>query len=379
MNAQFKLAKIYPVDVDPRLAKESFASLVKAVSDYKSLTVDVRALQDPEPLEMGDGKTAWVAVVDLRKDHFQSSEAASRQIENASRIMTRQAQAWQWNVLEVESNVEGESGPRPEVIIVSETVIDLPELTPEVMATQFGRFYDREPHIRFIYDSARAAATTAFQMRNHVLLWGEASGAKSSLLLAFADWFGNRVWRIDASTTTKAGLETELYNKAKGGVLPPFMLIEEIEAAPEQNLYCLLQVMDERGRIQRTNARTGDRFAECKIVVWATCNDYKKLQTFKSRALWSRFGLRLRCDRPDADLMRKILKREMRLKGGKEEWVDRVVDFMYKELSKDDEWLHDFDDTRLGLALLASGDRVLDDGPEGALADYRKVMVRRND
>jgi MoxR-like ATPase len=67
------------------------------------------------------------------------------------------------------------------------------------------------------------------------------------------------------------------------------VLIEEIEkvTSPE-NINCLLQVMDTRGAIQRTNARDGDVYAECKVVVWATCNDSEYLRTFADGAIWSR-------------------------------------------------------------------------------------------
>jgi MoxR-like ATPase len=181
----------------------------------------------------------------------------------------------------------------------------------------------------------------------------------------------DKVWHVDATTLTKAGLERELLNRSKDGVLQPFVLIEEIEkvTSPE-NINCLLQVMDTRGRIQRTNAKQGDVYGECKIVVWATCNDSEYLRKFADGAIWSRFSLRPICKRPDEALMRKILTRSVREMDGDENWVEPVIRFMWGELKSLREYKDDYNDPRLGRALLAGGDRLFDKGPEGFFADF---------
>lgn len=332
-----------------------------------------------QPVDDGSGvsKFRYTSSMMVWKENFRSAGAVREQWDAVKPVMAKAANRHKWRMLD-----EGTNGPvapaaeeptkKEPKRIVSRTDVVLPPLSPEVYATYFSRLYNREPQIRIIYDSANRATGTGFEERHHVLLRGQAGTAKTDLFTSFCNFIGpEKVWHVDATTLTKAGLERELMARSKDGVLQPFLLIEEIEkvTSPE-NINCLLQVMDMRGRIQRTNARDGDVYAECKVVVWATCNDSEYLRTFADGAIWSRFSLRPICKRPDADLMRKILLRSVREMNGNEKWVEPVIRFMWDELKQIKEYKNDYNDPRLGRALLCGGDRLFDKGGDGFFADF---------
>jgi hypothetical protein len=68
--------------------------------------------------------------------------------------------------------------------------------------------------------------------------------------------------------------------------------------------------------------------------------------------------------------MRKILVRSVTEMEGNTRWVDPVVRFMWDQLRHLREYKHDYNDPRLGRALLSGGDRLFDKGPEGFFADF---------
>lgn len=245
---------------------------------------------------------------------------------------------------------------------------ELPELTDEVLEKYFGHIYDREPHIRIIYDSLKLAARTDFRVRHHILLRGRPACAKTILFLAFRDWLGPHMFlSLSAATMTKAGLEKQLMEHAMHRTLPPILLCEEVEKTSPENLNCLLQVMDVRAEIQKTNWFVGNQVASAPVLVWGTCNDEALLRRFADGAVWSRFNIKPKCDRPSKTLMEKILLDECKLIEGNPEWVNSIVRFLYEEV---DGRLEDYDDPRLAKSLLIGGDRLLDGT---FFSDYRMV------
>lgn len=245
---------------------------------------------------------------------------------------------------------------------------ELPELTDEVLQTFFGHIYQRESHIRIVYDSLKLAARTGFKARHHVLLKGRPACAKTILYLAFRDWLGPECFlSLDAATMTKAGLEKVIMERAMRRSLPPILLVEEAEKTSLENLNCLLQVMDTRAEIQKTNWFVGNQTASAPMLVWGTCNDEALLKRFADGAIWSRFNIRMTCARPNRELMEKILYDECRTIEGQTEWVEKIVEFLYEG---DGQRLEDHDDPRLAKSLLVGGDRLLDGS---FFEDYRIV------
>lgn len=342
--------------------------------------------------EIGDGdfrQLRYTAVIQLVKERYLDAEVVKRNFKKTQNIMARAARRMKWNLLSDEAlmpvngqlqviNGVGElmGDPAPRILKkLSSSSLELPPLTDEVMKKHFGRIYSREPHIRIIYDNLKTAVRTKFKARHHILLKGKPSCAKSELYMAFVDWLGSDyIEEVDASTMTKAGLERLLQEKASSGTLKPILVMEEIEKCHPENVSCLIQVMDGRGRIQRVNAHTvrdGDSDAiSSPIIIWGTCNNENVLKNFFDKAIWSRFSNKLDCDRPDRALMEKILCREVIDIEGKSEWVPVVLDFCYNELANIPKFKDEFDDPRLARALLAGGDRLLD---KSYLKDIREA------
>lgn len=326
---------------------------------------------------IGDGRFRYSAVIVVFKEGFRNPGTVREYFNKVLENMKRAANRKHWEVVESAVNPEIPATipavpitPAPVKKIIGPTDIVIPPLSEDIYAKHFGRLYNREPQIRIIYDSASLAARTKFRERHHVLLRGPAATAKTETFGGFIDWWGeDKVWHVDATTLTKAGLERELISRSKEGKLAPFVLIEEIEKVTSpDNINCLLQVMDTRGRIQRTNAREGDTYADCNIVIWATCNDSNHLRSFADGAIWSRFSLRPICKRPDKDLMQRILTRTVHETNGRIEWVPIVIDFMWDKLKGLHDFKDDYNDPRLGRALLSGGDRLFDSN--GSLKDF---------
>lgn len=359
-------------------------------------------------VDKGEGdnrEVKYSAVIYVCKDRYKDEEAVRRRFVKVLDVMKRAANRKGWNVISDEplkmkpngeyvvvNGVGEETGdPAPRML---ETIMpaqartktlethvpedfELPELTEEVMATRFGHIYDREPHIRLIYDNLNTAVKSKFKKRNHILLKGKPACAKTVLFLSFIDWLGDDlIEAVDASTMTKAGLERLLLEKSHAGTLKPILILEEIEKCHPENLSCLIQVMDGRGRIQRVNANTvrdGNGEAAAEIILWGTCNNEDQLLKFHSGAIHSRFGVQPECDRPDRTLMERILQDEVRDLKGDVAWVEPVLDFCFGELAQNPKFVEKYNDPRFAKSLLASGKRLLDNGPKGALADVRKA------
>lgn len=358
-------------------------------------------------VEINSGETRQIqysAVITLTKNRYKSEDAVQRKFIKTRQIMERAARRKDWQIISDEALVPGNSGeyivvngageptgdpaprlssqvtivpPKPSHFMMEGAVI--PALDASVMQRHFSRIYDRDAHIRIIHDNLRVAIKTGFKTRHHLLLKGPPACAKTEMFLSFIDWLGeDLIEAIDGGTMTKAGLEHLLLQKAQAGTLKPILLLEEIEKCHPENVACLIQVMDARGKIQRVNANTvrdGDGTAECKIIVWGTCNDEDELKKFHKGAIWSRFSNKMDCERPDRNLMRKILLREVEEINGKEEWVDPVLAFCFEELANIPRFKDDYDDPRVVRAMLVGGDRLLDGS---YFSDYRKTNKIKN-
>jgi hypothetical protein len=272
-------------------------------------------------------KYEYQARINMRNMKARTDDVAQKYFEAALKQVKSAASTKQWEVLGEQRELDAAvmEAERPPFI--------LPELTEERVAKYFGSIYDRDPHIRLIYDSARTHVESDGSFRTHVLLYGPAASAKTSLLMGFKDMFEEdgqeRVLQIDATTSSKAGFETMLLNRAIAGLLPEFIYIEEIEKQMKKVpavFNALLSIMDSRGMISRNNARIGHVQRKTPITVWATSNDEYFIKHYDSGAIWSRFQRRLRCETPSRELLTLIVKDKIAdYPGGKLEWVDPAV------------------------------------------------------
>lgn len=344
-------------------------------------------------IDNGDLRWRYTFVMTIRKPGSRKASALERQLERVKARLAAAARKQKWKmvsdeplvahglngyqVLNAAGEPTGDTAPAFQIEAVKRPPVwllgkPLPALTEEVFRTYFGRIYDREAHIRIIYDQLSVGVRTKFKTRHHMLLKGDPGCAKSELYECFVDWLGDDLFeQVDACTMTKAGLELLLMNRAKFGTLKPILILEEIEKCNDANVACLIQVMDSRGKIQRVNANTVREDVtsyKCDILIWGTCNNEASLQKFHDGAIWSRFSTKLDSERPDPALMRKILLREVGDIDGKEEWIEPVITFCYNELRGHPKYSKDFDDPRFARALLAGGDRLLDGS---YFADFR--------
>ena len=287
---------------------------------------------DPE-----DYKYLYKARIRLVATKSRSEETANKAFEAAERVVQAAASAKEWTYVGQQSFVqeEGQAGAlEAEGVNLDRPPFALPDLTPELIQKHFGNLYDREAHIRLIHDSARTHVNSGGEYRTHVLLYGPAASAKTTLLHGFKEMFEGgkdheRVMVVDATTTSKAGFEIKLMQMAQDGLLPEFVYIEEIEKQMKRVpavFNCLLSIMDSRGTISRTNARVGSITRATPVTVWATSNDEDFIKHYDSGAIWSRFQRRIRCEAPSRDRVRQIMTDKVLLyPEGKLEWVEPAL------------------------------------------------------
>jgi len=282
--------------------------------------------------ELVDGMQTYSAPIVLTKVNSQNQETAQRYFDEATNQMRKAAEMTGW----FRQGEEPFAGPADFLLEYVPKIETFPALTPSVMKSVFGRIYERDPHIRTIYSAMQTAIESDFKVRHHIVLHGPPACAKSEICRDFMAWLNadeRIVMPLDTTTTTKAGLERLLYEGAKSQTLPPFLYLEEIEKYKMEILLCLLQVMDGRGTIQRTNARVGNIRAKCPIMIIATCNSLSTLKAFADGALWSRFNHKLYCGMPDRPLMQKILERDGQdLRMRDDSVIEKILAFAFDEL-----------------------------------------------
>lgn len=221
--------------------------------------------------------------------------------------------------------------------------------------TAFKNIYGLNPQIRTILSSIKSAIETNGNRRNHTVLWGKPACGKTQVVLAIENLLGpNSVLRLDATSTTRAGLE-KLFFKDLVKV-PPIVVCEEIEKAKEEWLQIWLGALDDRGEIRKINFRTC-LVREVQILFICTVNDknlFDKLMggegSSKPGALSSRCVNDVYFPRPDFNTLRSILRKDIILKGGKKEYIEPCI-----ELAK----AINTDDPRKVLSFLSGGERLL--------------------
>jgi hypothetical protein len=116
----------------------------------------------------------------------------------------------------------------------------------------------------------------------HVLLQGEPGLGKTAFLKCIEREYPNKALFVSANgaLTSGAGLTDELFRKQ-----PKFLLLDELEYFKKSDQAMLFELM-QSGRLIETKVKTGGRREiQLNCVVFATCNDTKKLQA----PLMSRF------------------------------------------------------------------------------------------
>lgn len=227
---------------------------------------------------------------------------------------------------------------------------------PEDFESPFDHLYGLDSHIARLKGALARAITSNFTKRYHVALIGKPGCGKSDICETLADIFGeDAVMKFDGTQTTAAGAIKQI---AEAEITPRVLIVEEIEKVNPDALSYLLAVMDTRGEIRKTTARSEIR-KDTKILVIATVNNVTIFEGIMSGALASRFANPCWFKRPSEDVIRKILAREIADVDGDFGWIDNVVAYARDK---------DITDPRVITALALCG------GDGWLTGEYEKVL-----
>lgn len=271
---------------------------------------------------------------------------------------------------EIETDAPAAMPRNEQDVITFERAITLEELEiPEVLISGtdeeievhpcFQGIYGRTSHIRVIASSMKSFKESNGARRNHIVMHGLPACAKSKIMHGFMEMLGGvgsgAFIIFNADSTTKAGIETMFINRMRDTGIPPFVFIEELEKTIEAVSTIWLGVLDERREIRKINYRQQD-VVHTNILCTATVNDKIAFDRMmggrpgKPGALSSRFVKQLYVPRPDKEIMRRILRRDIEMNGGNVDWIDPAI-----KLSEDIKT----NDPRMILGFLDGQDRLL--------------------
>lgn len=214
---------------------------------------------------------------------------------------------------------------------------------PEDYEGHFDHLYGLDSHIGRIKLALEVARMSQFSNRYHCALIGPPGCGKSDICETLASVLGEDVvMKFDATATTAAGAIKQL---DEAEILPRILIVEEIEKVNAEALSFLLALMDMRGEIRKTTARS-KIVKDTKIIVIATVNNHELFGNMLAGALASRFSNKLWFHRPDTDTIRRILTREIAKLEGDDAWIAPAIEYAREK---------NIDDPRMITALCLCG------------------------
>ena len=315
--------------LDGSVMRQQIGHVVKRMLDSGRGDVWSCKTRFSEPKDNGDD---WLYLCKLTLDRIGrnvSDEIQQRQYDEMLRIGQAAGNSANWSILELESTIADE----PTAIVVGSELPTKDQQTSRTYADKlnldrgnhFDGIYDREAQIETIHSSLRAFVDGNYNGRFHAVMYGEPGCGKTSIAKAFGKMLGkDAVLELDATSTTKAGAERILLD---GAVLPPVLVIEEIEKTDEASLRWLLSALDQRAEVRKVTHGGGLRQKDVKMFCIATVNDIGLFRKVMSGALASRFTWQIECPRPSKEVLRKILEREVDRTGGNRAWIDPALAF----------------------------------------------------
>lgn len=219
--------------------------------------------------------------------------------------------------------------------------------------------YGVNPQIRIILSNIKRAQETNGESRNHTVLYGHSGAGKTTSMFALEKMFGKgSVLKLDATSTTKAGLEKLFFSEPPAGLkkIPPLVIMEEAEKADPDALKIWLGALDDRGEIRKINFRV-NQLRKIKVLFICSVNNKSLFDRMMGSdgvelgALSSRCSTQIFFPRPSDNILYQILEKEIREKGGKKEWIAPAIQIA-KKLK--------ITDPRIVKSYLSGGDRLLD-------------------
>jgi hypothetical protein len=215
--------------------------------------------------------------------------------------------------------------------------------------------YGVNPQIRVVLSNIKRAHETNGESRNHAVLFGHAGCGKTTTMFALEKMFGSdAVLKLDATSTTKAGLEKLFFNDLNE--IPPLVFMEEAEKADPEALKIWLGALDDRGEIRKINFRV-NQLRAVKVLFICSVNNKALFDRMmgsdgsEAGALSSRCVTQVYFPRPSQTVLMQILTKEIREKGGRQEWITPAI-HLAEEMG--------VSDPRIVRSYLAGGDRLLD-------------------
>lgn len=221
--------------------------------------------------------------------------------------------------------------------------------------TAWKNLYGVNAQTRIILSNIKRAHETNGESRNHAVLFGHAGCGKTTTMFALESMFGaDAVLKLDATSTTKAGLEKLFFNDLNE--IPPLVFMEEAEKADPEALKIWLGALDDRGEIRKVNFRV-NQLRSVKVLFICSVNNkalFDKMMGSdgtEAGALSSRCVTQVYFPRPSQAVLLQILDKEVREKGGRPEWIAPAIQ-LATEMG--------ISDPRIVRSYLAGGDRLLD-------------------
>jgi len=215
--------------------------------------------------------------------------------------------------------------------------------------------YGVNPQTRIILSNIKRAHETNGESRNHGVLFGHAGCGKTTTMFALESMFGaDAVLKLDATSTTKAGLEKMFFNDLNE--IPPLVFMDEAEKADPEALKIWLGALDDRGEIRKVNFRV-NQLRSVKVLFLCSVNNKAAFDKMmgsdgtEAGALSSRCVTQVYYPRPSKTVLLQILDKEVREKGGRQEWITPAIQ-LATEMG--------ITDPRIVRSYLAGGDRLLD-------------------
>jgi hypothetical protein len=273
--------------------------------------------QIPDVIEPTLEANGWQYKLDLEFEHTGRGEA-DKQFENVKDAIFKTAPSkGNWNLA---------GGYTPTGINIV-TFNNDTDMVAEVLierGTHFDHLYGLDAQISILMSALQIAKDTNYTKRFHSVLYGKPGCGKSEILRGVKHMVGEEgCIEFDGTQTTSAGAIATLMDAA---VIPPLLIIEEIEKVPDVAFLWLLSALDGRAEIRKVNAR-GVFQRKVPFVCMATVNDLELFQSRHEGAMSSRFSHNIYCPRPGEEILRRILKREIDSMGGNPDWIEPTIHY----------------------------------------------------
>lgn len=270
--------------------------------------------QLPEEILPSLESEGWHYVLELEFEHIGKGDP-DRQFDSVKdAIVKASPQKGDWTI------VGGHEFTGPNLQVFDEDDV-IAEVNIE-RANYFDHLYGLDPQIDVLLAALDTAKQTKYKKRFHTILYGKPGCGKSEILRSVMNMAGPEGFiHFDGTQTTSAGAIATIMDAA---IVPPLLVIEEIEKVPDASFMWLLSALDGRAEIRKVTAR-GNSIRKCPFVCAATVNDLKLFESRHEGAMSSRFSHKLYCPRPGEEILRRILRREVESIGGKAAWIEPAI------------------------------------------------------